>query len=101
MNPDLFLLQLRQWGTSGVSKKPEVNPSMGVVAGVVVVWVKLCGTSPDEEETSVVKSSQISSGSSGSQQHSPSPSLHSPRSVPAGQEPSRLRMLKLMLSRIN
>ena len=38
MNPDL--LQLRQWGTSGVSKKPEVNPSMGVVA-VVVVCVKL------------------------------------------------------------
>ena len=36
MNPDL--LQFRQWGTSGVSKKPEVNPSMGVE---VVVCVKL------------------------------------------------------------
>ena len=83
MKPDL--LQFRQWGTKFSSKKPEVNPSMGVL----VTEVSSAGdSSPSWSSTSW----------SGSQQHSPSPSLHSPRSVPAGQEPSIMRMLKLRVS---
>ena len=74
-NPEA--LQLRQKGTILCSEDPDVEGLGRVVIKVSMVELEL----------------EVVSGSSGSQQHSPAPSLHSPNWRPAGQEPSTTRML--------